>query len=62
VNGGYMGYEEIRTLLSIYLNPAFDTEEEINENLKDAGIDAEQFTREILAKIEKMRANEEAEA
>ncbi|QQS34744.1 MAG: hypothetical protein IPM56_10770 [Ignavibacteriales bacterium] len=50
-----MGYEEIRTLLSIYLNPEFDTDEEISENLKDAGIDAESFTKEVLGKIERMR-------
>jgi hypothetical protein len=50
--------EELRTLLYIYLNPEFDTEEEINENLKEAGIDAEQFTKDILAKIEKLKAQQ----
>jgi hypothetical protein len=57
-----MGNEDLRTLLSIYLNPEFDTEEDIKENLKVAGIDAEQFTREVLARIELVKKEAEAKA
>ncbi len=51
-----MSNEALKTLLSIYLNPDYEDEESINENLKSAGIDAEQFQKDILEKLEKLEA------
>ncbi|QQS37785.1 MAG: hypothetical protein IPM56_07510 [Ignavibacteriales bacterium] len=51
-----MSNEELITLLSIYLNPEFEDEESINENLKSAGIDAEQFQKDMMEKLEKLEA------
>lgn len=53
-----MSDEELLMLLSIYLNPEFETVESVKENLESAGIDAEKFRRDILERIELLKEEE----
>lgn len=59
-----MGADELHTLLNIYLNPVYEEETSIGENLEEAGIDVESFIEEItfnLLKAEAERRLEEGE-
>lgn len=59
-----MGADELHTLLNIYLNPVYEEESSIGENLEEAGIDVESFIEEItfnLLKAEAERRLEEGE-
>lgn len=51
-----MDADELRTLLNIYLNPEFEDQDSIRENLEEAGIDVESFIEEITFKLEKAEA------
>ncbi|RPI68958.1 MAG: hypothetical protein EHM47_13910, partial [Ignavibacteriales bacterium] len=52
-----MSNEELRTLLSIYLNPELESQEEIEQNLTESGIDADIFINDIINKIEETEAD-----
>lgn len=56
-----MGADELRALINIYLNPEYEDEESIRENLEEAGIDVESFIEEITYKLEKAIAERRLE-